>query len=161
MSESGITEYVLSESSTVEEVWDVTDPLSPFILNTQTPQANQLSWKAQSDTTRTFYAFRQTAARNVHQSRNVINLNLHSLENIDLVILTTPLLDSAATRLAELHANEGLRVAVVNQREIFDTYSSGSPDPTALKMSLRCLEIRLKLKMMSLNSYSLWVMVLT
>lgn len=139
VSDSGITEYVLSEASTVEEVWDVTDPLSPFILNTQTPQANQVSWKAQSDTTRTFYAFRQTAARNVYQSRNVINSNLHSLESIDLVILTTPLLDSAATRLAELHANEGLRVAVVNQREVFDTYSSGSPDPTALKMFLMML----------------------
>lgn len=134
-----ISEYVLSEAGTVEEVWDVTDPLAPFIVQTQSPQAGQLSWKSEVDTTRSFYAYRQTAARNVQNLGRVANSNLHSLQNIDLVILTTPALDSAATRLAELHANDGMSVAVVNQREVFNCFSSGSPDPTALKMLLMML----------------------
>ena len=67
------------------------------------------------------------------------NLDLHGLGHLDLVIVTVPLLDSAARRLATLHANQGMRVAVVSQREVFNAYSSGSPDPTALKMLMMML----------------------
>lgn len=136
---ASISEYVMSGAETLEEVWDVTDPLLPFIVSHQVPQQGQVSWKAMSDTTRTFYTYRQTAAKNVAKSRKVSNSNLHALENIDLVILTTSFLDSAATRLAEVHANDGLRVAVVYQADVFNEFSSGSPDPTALKMLLLML----------------------
>ena len=44
--------------------------------------------------------------------------------------------------LAILHADRGMRVAVVNQRQVFDAFSSGSPDPTAIKMLMMMLRDR-------------------
>lgn len=139
VAEGNVSEYQLSESGSVEEVWDVTDPVAPFAITTASPSAGVTSWKASSDTVRTFYAFRQISAMNVTPYGRVENANLHSLQDIDLLILTTPHLDSAATRLAQLHSDEGLRVAVVNQREVFNCFSSGSVDATALKMLLMML----------------------
>ena len=98
-----------------------------------------LTGDALADTTRRFVAFKYSSAFEVESMGNVQNSDIHSLEDIDLVILTSLALDSASNRLATLHANEGMTVAVVNQREVWNSFSSGSPDPTALKMLMLML----------------------
>ena len=138
MSFNHAARYRLAESSSVDQIWDVTDPLSPR-RNLLSQEADVTTWKAQQDTTRRFVAFRYGAAKSVRPMGAVANLDLHGLGHLDLVIVTVPLLDSAARRLATLHANQGMRVAVVSQREVFDAYASGSPDPTALKMLMMML----------------------
>lgn len=138
MSFNHAARYRLAESSSVDQIWDVTDPLSPR-RNLLSQEADVTTWKAQQDTTRRFVAFRYGAAKSVRPMGAVDNLDLHGLGHLDLVIVTVPLLDSAARRLATLHANQGMRVAVVSQREVFDAYASGSPDPTALKMLMMML----------------------
>ena len=130
--------YRLTESSSVDQIWDVTDPLSPS-RNFLSQEGDVTTWKARQDTTRRFVAFRYGAAKGVRPMGSVDNLDLHGLGHLDLVIVTVPLLDSAARRLATLHANQGMRVAVVSQREVFNAFSSGSPDPTALKMLMMML----------------------
>ena len=132
-------EYVLGSASTVDEVWDVTDHLAPRKVDVEGLGSGEISWKALRDTTRRFVAFRLSSAHGVDARGRVENSDIHSLENIDLVIMTSPILDSAAYRLATLHSNEGMRVAVVNQQEVWNNFSSGSPDPTALKMLMMML----------------------
>ena len=139
INEEEACEYLLSEADDVDEIWDITDPLSPKICSVEGLGSDELSWEALKDTTRRFVAFRFSAAHGVEARGRVQNVDLHSLTDIDLVIMTSPLLDSAAHRLATLHSNEGMRVAVVNQREVWDCFSSGSPDPTALKMLMLML----------------------
>ena len=130
--------YSMSESSSVDQIWDVTDPLSP-IRNLLNQEGDLTTWKARQDTTRRFVAFRYGAAKEVRTMGAVDNMDLHGLGHLDLVIVTVPHLDSAARRLSTLHADQGMRVAVVSQREVFNAYSSGSPDPTALKMLMMML----------------------
>jgi hypothetical protein len=130
--------YTLTAASSVDQVWDVTDPLSP-IKSSLSISGDEVSWKASQDTVRRFVAFRYSAAKEVRALGEVSNLNLHSIGHTDLLIITVPQLDSAARRLATLHADRGMRVAVVNQREVFNAFSSGSPDPTALKMLMMML----------------------
>ena len=137
--EGEIAEYVLDEASSVDAVWDVTEHLEPKICDVEGLDSDQINWKAEKDTARRFVAFRYSSAHEIETRGKVENSNLHSLQDIDLVILTSPLLDSAAHRLATLHSNEGMRVAVVNQREVWNSFSSGSPDPTALKMLMMML----------------------
>jgi hypothetical protein len=48
----------------------------------------------------------------------------------------------AARRLANLHADEGLTVLLTTQRAVFDEFSSGSVDPTAIKMLMMMLRDR-------------------
>ena len=61
------------------------------------------------------------------------NSNVHGLGEVDNVIVTVPGLVEAADSLASLHAARGMRVAVVPQQDVFDAFSAGVADPTALK----------------------------
>ena len=135
---NNIAKYTLDDASDVDEVWDVTEHIAPRKCEISI-DGEELEFKALADTTRRFVAFRNSAAHGVEARGRVENSDLHSLKDIDLVIMTSPVLDSAAYRLATLHSNEGMMVAVVNQREVWNSFSSGSPDPTALKMLMMML----------------------
>ena len=136
--EIDVVAYNLEDAESVEAVWDVTEHLNPRICDIE-DQSGDISWNALADTTRRFVAFKYSSAFEVESMGYVQNSDIHSLDDIDLVILTSLALDSAANRLATLHANEGMTVAVVNQREVWNSFSSGSPDPTALKMLMLML----------------------
>lgn len=70
------------------------------------------------------------------------NQNLHALDSIDMVIIipTSGKLLGQAERLAEAHrAYDGLRVAVVRADQIYNEFSSGTPDATAYRMLMKML----------------------
>ena len=77
-----------------------------------------------------------------HSPGSVENSNLHALNNVDYVIVSTPVLMAAADSLATLHASTGLRVAVVPQQDVFNAFSAGVSDPTAIKMLMMMLNDR-------------------
>jgi len=64
----------------------------------------------------------------------VQNQNLHALPPTDMVIIAPTLYLNQATQLAEAHQQaSGLRVTVVDDRSIFNEFSSGTPDATAYR----------------------------
>ncbi len=70
------------------------------------------------------------------------NQNLHALDNIDMVIIipTSGKLAAQAERLAEAHrAYDGLKVAVVRADQVYNEFSSGTPDATAYRMLMKML----------------------
>ena len=69
-------------------------------------------------------------------------VGLHGVEQADLVVITRVDYLPAAERLAQLHAEEGLSVLVATQRAVFDAFSSGNTDPTAVKMLMMMLRDR-------------------
>jgi len=73
---------------------------------------------------------------------NITNQNLHADGPTDMVIVipTTQKLLSQAERLAQYHRDrDGLRVRIVPADEIFNEFSSGTPDATAYKRYLKML----------------------
>lgn len=73
----------------------------------------------------------------------VSNQNLHSLPQADYIIVTHPDFMNQAEELASFHKTKnGLRVHVVNQEEIFNEFSSGSPDPSAIRDFVRMFYLR-------------------
>ena len=73
---------------------------------------------------------------------NIENQNLHSLDSIDMVIIipASGKLLSEAQRLADAHIQyDSLRVAVVRADQIFNEFSSGTPDPTAYRLFMKML----------------------
>ncbi len=73
---------------------------------------------------------------------NVENQNLHSLDSLDMVIIVpaSGKLLSEANRLAEAHRqHDGLRVAVVRADQVYNEFSSGTPDPTAYRLLMKML----------------------
>lgn len=72
----------------------------------------------------------------------VENQNLHALDSIDMVIIipASGKLQKQAERLAEAHkAYDGLNVAVVRADQIYNEFSSGTPDATAYRLFMKML----------------------
>ena len=68
----------------------------------------------------------------------VANQNLHALPQTDMVIIVAPKLRSEAERLAEYRRkNDGLHVTVVNAGDIYNEFSSGTPDATAYRLFMK------------------------
>jgi hypothetical protein len=59
--------------------------------------------------------------------------NLHGLEQADYLIVTHKDFISQAERLANLHRAKGLSVHVATTEQIFNEFSSGMQDPTAIR----------------------------
>ena len=70
------------------------------------------------------------------------NQNLHALDSIDMVIITpaSGIFDAQAQRMADVHTEiDGLRCIVVRADQIFNEFSSGTPDATAYRRFLKML----------------------
>ena len=73
---------------------------------------------------------------------NITNQDLHGDSAVDMVIIipATQTLRSQAERLAEFHrTHDGLRVRIVPADELYNEFSSGTPDATAYKRYLKML----------------------
>lgn len=72
----------------------------------------------------------------------VANQNLHSMEPVDMVIIvpSNRVFIGEAERLAQAHRDiDGISVAVVTADQIFNEYSSGTPDATAYRRLMKML----------------------
>lgn len=70
----------------------------------------------------------------------VTNQNLHALKDIEYVVVTCPEFISQANEIAEFHKTEdNMTTAVVTDEQIFNEFSSGTPDPTAIRAFMKML----------------------
>ena len=77
----------------------------------------------------------------------VENQNLHSLKNIDVIILSDNKVVNAAKELGEFHyQHDNLSYKVVTVEPIYNEFSSGTPDVTAYRMFLKMLYDRAETK---------------
>jgi len=115
-------------------VWDVTNPRRPrsYALD------GTGSFVADTDTLREFVAF--TGGTNVDTKwlfGRVANQNLHALNQdgrLDMIIVTHPLFYNEALRLATWRRNhDGLDVRVVTTTQVYNEFSSGGQDVTAIR----------------------------
>ncbi len=92
------------------------------------------------------YVFVNTAARDFPTVRSlgrVANQNLHALSAADLVIVSAPAYLKEANRLAEYRrSHDGLQVTVVTPQEIYNEFSSGGQDVTAIRLLMKKLQPR-------------------
>ena len=73
---------------------------------------------------------------------DIANQDLHSLTGLDMVIIipASGKLRSEAQRLADAHLQyDSLRVAIVRADQIYNEFSSGTPDPTAYRLFMKML----------------------
>lgn len=71
---------------------------------------------------------------------SVRNQNLHKLNNIDYVIITPASFVSQATRLAKAHEQyDHITTAVVTDEQVYNEFSSGTPDASAYRWIMKML----------------------
>ncbi len=121
------------------QVWDVTDPLSPYQVSSQV-SANQLEIKVKTQSLREFVAFRGSDFALPVYVGAVPNQNLHALEPSDLLIIVPDIFRAQAERLAEFRRKyDGLSVLVVSPEQVYNEFSSGRQDLVALRDFVRLL----------------------
>ena len=140
-SNNGVVESQLTSEVEATRVWDITDGSQPREIELEN-MVGGVKWLFESDTSRAYVAFAQSSFPKPAFAGLVVPSNLHAVQRADLVIVTRPIFMDAAQRLAALHADDGLEVLVTTQRTVFDEFSSGSIDPTAIKMLMMMLRDR-------------------
>lgn len=133
----GVSRFDLANASNVSQIWDVTDPTN--VKNVPITPDEIVSFAMNTDELHEFVAFRNSNFLSPRGVGPVANQNLHALEDVDMVVVSSPLLVTAAERLAELHRADGMSVEVVTPMLIYNEFSSGNPDVTAIKMFLKSL----------------------
>jgi hypothetical protein len=134
-----IAQFSLGAASSSVRVWETTDPTNVRQLNLSINGTNA-TFKVASDSLRQFIAFNGSTYNTVEQLGRVDNQNLHGLEQVDMVMVVHPNFMSEANRLAEFHrTNEKnpLSVHIVTPQQIYNEFSSGAQDVSAIRDFMR------------------------
>lgn len=134
-----ITTFTMTNASEGLEVWDVTDITSVKAVRV-TISGNQATFKRRTDGLVEMIAHNGNGYKQVRLGEKVRNQNLHSTGNYDLVIVAHPAFRNDARRLAAEHNNMGeISAVVVSLPEIYNEFSSGIQDITAIRDFMKML----------------------
>ncbi len=143
--EGYITEFSIQSGYDDLFIWDITG--DNVIREIQKVYSRgEYRFIAKTDSLRTFIAFRlQDAHKPVLENKPVPNQNLHQDEQYDMIILSHPLFSNYAGQLAEIHyTNDSYISKIVSPEEIYNEFSGGIPDISAIRNYIRMVYNRNK-----------------
>lgn len=138
VSPGNISQFRLGNADGQTLIWELSDPGNPRTVPFSLA-GSEARFALETDVHREFVAFRTTGdypapGFSGEGEGRVDNQDLHGLDHPALLIITTEDLLEEANRLADFRReNDGLEVAVVLQQQVFNEFSSGTPDVTALR----------------------------
>lgn len=136
---NAIAEYTISNASASLNIWDITDYTNPKRIVTQSNGSTVL-FKDEHNALKQYVAFAGSDFLLPESKGKVANQNLHALQDVDMVIVTHRNFMDASKELAAFHEdNENLTVAVVDVSAIYNEFSSGGLDITAIRDFARML----------------------
>jgi len=139
VSSGNIVQYQMTGANANVVIWDVTNPVQPKAVQTSI-NGNTLSFIARADSLREYIAFDGSNFYSPIIGNDVPNQNLHALSNPDMVIVSHPNFLTTANELAEWHRQkDGLSVVVVTPQQIYNEFSSGMVDASAIKFFLKMM----------------------
>lgn len=145
----------IDNATRTTEVWDVTYPYYVRRFKTLIDSDMRLRFNPnRTYNTSTYPALHVIAfdyANGTFPTPEIVGVvppqNLHGMATPDMVIITTSLCREQAERLARLHReHQGMDVAVVDQQEVFNEFSSGTPNAMAYRRFAKMLWDRDKSK---------------
>ncbi|MGM0565801.1 MAG: type IX secretion system sortase PorU [Bacteroidota bacterium] len=131
-------EYLLDANVADVEVWDVTK-LNNITRMPLESSGNKASFTAPAEMLREFAAFNGNNYLKPIPIGRVSNQNLHGISgNTNYIIITPEFLQDQAVRLADFHRSEnGLNTKVVLLKHIYNEFSSGMQDISAIRDFLK------------------------
>ncbi len=131
--------YLVQEAGADAEVWEISSFATPVRQSvtgsdTRVFEATGRQWKE-------FVVFKPTAAlRSPVRIQLIENQNIHALSTPQLLIVTHPNFLTQAQQLAAFrNSHDGLQVAVLTTSQIYNEFSSGQQDVTAIRDCIRFL----------------------
>lgn len=135
--DDAIVAYQLSNASAGTLLWDVTNAYDVKSVTASTANGDQ-SFNAVGNQVKEFVAINPSAAlASPSIIEKVENQNIHGREVPDMVILTHENFKTVAEDLAKVHRKAGLDVFVTMQDKIFNEFSGGKADVTAIRWMMK------------------------
>lgn len=133
--------FTLGNAGNEISIWDITDPLAPALQATNSSSNSQSFSVSTNGLLREFVAFRTDASLLEAEAIGAIeNQNLHGITEAELLIIYHPDFTTPAQQLAEHRANySGLTVALASADQVYNEFSSGRVDPSAIRDFARLL----------------------
>ncbi|WP_153632284.1 type IX secretion system sortase PorU [Prolixibacter sp. SD074] len=130
--------FSLSGANSQTRIWDVTSPLSPRAMQT-TLDGSKLNFLASVDSLHEFIAFNPSANYpGVEFVEDIANQDLHGIDAGQMLIITPEIFLAQANELANFHRQkDGLNVSVVPVEKIYNEFSMGIKDVTAIRNFIR------------------------
>ncbi len=127
---------IIEVEGTNRVVWDVTTPTSPKQMLTRIAGQNTQFTPGAVDQPRQYVAFDPEGTLHTIDSFEVIeNQNLHGTAVPDMLIVTRHEFMPQALRVAQLHKlKDRMDVLVLDQQQIFNEFSGGTPDAMAIRL---------------------------
>lgn len=125
--------YSLPGTGNGYRVWDLTDPMN-VREQVVSVSGSAVNFNVAADSVKHFFTFNGSSYRSPASMRSINNQNLHALEQAEYLIISHSNFLSSASRLADFHRNVFNRtVHVVEIGRIYNEFSSGQMDPTAIR----------------------------
>lgn len=134
-----VTEFTIQSDEAIS-VWDVSDQSNIQRMNLSGGVVNGFIFTQNTDELREFVCFNEAALKKPRFSSLVPNQDLHALADIEYIIVAHRSFLAQAERLANLHAGiDGMSTLVVTPEQIYNEFSGGIQDISAIKEFLRML----------------------
>ncbi len=131
--EQYVHEYLLDNAGSQVSIWDVSDIFN-VRLQEATVDGNRLRFKLPGDQRREFMAFDGSSFLSADLAGSIHNQNLHGMTAKDLIIVSPEEFMEEAERLAAFREeHSGLTAAVVSTAQVYNEFSSGKPDVSAIR----------------------------
>ena len=142
MDSSKIYLYKLSNLPAGFTIWDITDKQN--IKEQDVNQAGDtVQFKNKGKPGRTFMVFSNDVLYSPVSYKKIENQNLHSIGNVNMVIVVPDFLKPFAGELAGIHKNyDGLISTIVTPEQIYNEFSSGVQDVSAIRDFMRMLYLK-------------------
>ncbi|PIQ47230.1 MAG: hypothetical protein COW03_16210 [Cytophagales bacterium CG12_big_fil_rev_8_21_14_0_65_40_12] len=131
--DNGISTFKINNANANVLVWDITRPLTPSLQN-KVLNGSTLSFGAFSDELQTYVAFDPSNLPAPDIFISLPNQDLRGSAVPDLVIVSAEEFLTEAHRLADFRRSaDQLNVLVATPQQIYNEFSSGRPDVTAIR----------------------------
>lgn len=138
-----VTAIELQGANAATSIWNLTAPAAPYEMTGTLTGTTYLFGTSGARFTEQYVAVNTNATFPTPQAVGVIaNQDLHALDSISLLIIvpTNGRLTAQAQRLADAHtAIDSIRCAVVTAEQVYNEFSSGTPDATAYRRLMKML----------------------
>lgn len=135
LNQSKVQRYVLQGADKNTQVWEVTDHQNMLRIPVNYDNGT-ITFISTTDTLREFVAVNpdEDGFYVPKIVGTVANQNLHALPQADMIVITAPDLINQAQMLANYHmVHDGMKVDIATSDDIYNEFSSGTPDATAYR----------------------------
>lgn len=135
-------QYQLSDANSNIQIWDITDQQNIAKMPTTTSNAKMIFVDSANEI-KNYIAIDPTA-KNSFSTPVVVgvvpNQDIHAIMQADMVIITHPNFLSQSQTLAQTHREkDNFTVEVVTTEQVYNEFSSGTPDATAYRWMMKLL----------------------